>query len=260
MKAAKKGGRQLSKFMASKPQKAARVVEPEADESEEEEEEEDEGGGGAFEEEESEEEAALTAVERRAARLDAKKAAVQTDARAEAEDAAVQEYEPFELPSEEALEAEQQAPDLPSVRRRIQDVARVLANFKRLRQPGRTRGEYMERLTADLGRYYGCAAGARTRTPPSPADSCAPALASSRAQLQRLFPGVHPECLQRGGGAGAAGGERGAAPRDAAHQHAEGTCLRERATPCARADAHPMPPAHIRRAAASWRRRSSTAA
>jgi ribosomal RNA methyltransferase Nop2 len=162
------GGRKLSasKFMASKPQRRAQAA---AAESEEEEEEEGGSDGEAEAEEEEEEEGArVTAVERRAARLDRKKAALQADAQAEAQDAAVQEYEPFELPSADALDAEQSAPDLPSVRRRIQDVARVLANFKRLRQPGRTRAEYMERLMADLEHYYGCArgrGGARSRRP-----------------------------------------------------------------------------------------------
>lgn len=128
------GRRKLSTFMAGRPAQAA----------------DEEGGGGS-----DDDAAPLLAVERRTARLDRKKAAVREEARAEELEAAVQEYEPFVLPSPEALEAEQHAPDLPSVRRRIQDVARVLANFKRLRQPGSTRGEYMERLMADLEHYYG---------------------------------------------------------------------------------------------------------
>jgi ribosomal RNA methyltransferase Nop2 len=137
------GRRKLSTFMAGGPAAAS----------------DEDGAGGASEEEE----APLLAVERRTARLDRKKAAVREEARAEELEAAVQEYEPFVLPSAEALEAEQHAPDLPSVRRRIQDVARVLSNFKQLRQPGSTRGEYMERLMADLEHYYGCEppAGAR---------------------------------------------------------------------------------------------------
>ena len=129
------GRRKLSTFMAGGPAAAS-----------------DEDGAGSA----SDEEAPLLAVERRTARLDRKKAAVRDEARAEELEAAVQEYEPFVLPSAEALEAEQHAPDLPSVRRRIQDVARVLSNFKQLRQPGSTRGEYMERLMADLEHYYGC--------------------------------------------------------------------------------------------------------
>ena len=113
----------------------------------------DEDGAGSASEEEA---PPMLAVERRTARLERKQAAVRKEARDEELEAAVQEYEPFVLPSAEALEAEQHAPDLPAVRRRIQDVARVLANFKQLRQPGSTRGDYMERLMADLEHYYGC--------------------------------------------------------------------------------------------------------
>jgi hypothetical protein len=181
------GGRKLSKFMASKPQRAAAAASDE------------EAEAGASESEEEEAPAALTAVERRAARLDGKRAAEAREARAEELDAAVQEYEPFDLPSAEELAAEARAPDLPSVRRRIQDVARVLANFKRLRQPGRTRAEYMERLMADLQHYYGC--GAQAGAPRAPARAPRRLRLTPRAaaaQLQRVLPGVHPERIQRG--------------------------------------------------------------
>ena len=130
------GRRKLSTFMAAGAQAS------------------DEDGAGSASEEEAPQ--PMLAVERRTARLERKQAAVRKEAREEELEAAVQEYEPFVLPSAEALEAEQHAPDLPAVRRRIQDVARVLANFKQLRQPGSTRGDYMERLMADLEHYYGC--------------------------------------------------------------------------------------------------------
>jgi ribosomal RNA methyltransferase Nop2 len=190
------GRRKLSTFMAGGPAAGS----------------DEDGAGSASDEEEA---PPQLAVERRTARLDRKKAAVREEARAEELEAAVQEYEPFVLPSAEALEAEQHAPDLPSVRRRIQDVARVLANFKALRQPGSTRGEYMERLMADLEHYYGC-------EPPAGVRGCVSSPDAPRAQLQHLLPRVHPERLQRGRGAGAAGGERGAAAGDVAHQHAQG--------------------------------------
>ena len=141
------GRRKLSTFMAAGAQAS------------------DEDGAGSASEEEAPQ--PMLAVERRTARLERKQAAVRKEAREEELEAAVQEYEPFVLPSAEALEAEQHAPDLPAVRRRIQDVARVLANFKQLRQPGSTRGDYMERLMADLEHYYGC------EPPPWPAAHCA---------------------------------------------------------------------------------------
>jgi ribosomal RNA methyltransferase Nop2 len=106
---------------------------------------------------ELEESEVLTAFDRRASRTQAAEARELEEARAEEEDAQVQEYEPYELPTPGEVQQERDgAPDLPSVRRRIQDVARVLSNFKRLRQPGRSRSEYMERLVGDLGVYYGC--------------------------------------------------------------------------------------------------------
>jgi len=101
----------------------------------------------------------LSLAERRAARLDAKRAAEAAAAAEEAEDAAAGDLEPFRLPSEAEVEAEASAPDLPAVRRRIQDVARVLASFKALREPGRSRSDYLARLTADLEHYYGCGPG-----------------------------------------------------------------------------------------------------
>ena len=106
--------------------------------------------------------AAPTGLERGARRLDAARARELEDARAEQEELQVQEYEPYELPTGEELEREAAAPTLAAVRRRIQDVARVLANFKQLRQPGRSRQEYMDRLKEDLGAYYGCG---RSRQP-----------------------------------------------------------------------------------------------
>jgi hypothetical protein len=100
--------------------------------------------------------AAPTGLERGARRLDAARARELEDARAEQAELQVQEYEAYELPTGEELEREAAAPTLAAVRRRIQDVARVLTNFKQLRQPGRSRQEYMDRLKEDLASYYGC--------------------------------------------------------------------------------------------------------
>ena len=115
----------------------------------------------ASEEDVSEEEELLTAVELQASRLDAAKARELEEARAEQEEQHLQDYEPYELPSAAEVERELAgAPNLPAVRRRIQDVARVLASFKHLREPGCSRSDYMERLMADLALYYGCGFGA----------------------------------------------------------------------------------------------------
>lgn len=128
------------------------------------------GGADGGPDEAEEAPAKLSLAERRAARLDAKRAAAEAEAAAEADDAAAGDLEPFRLPSEAEVEAEASAPDLPAVRRRIQDVARVLASFKALREPGRSRSDYLARLTADLEHYYGCGGGG-WRRPPRPGRS-----------------------------------------------------------------------------------------
>ncbi len=158
-----KGKKPLSKFIGKRKGEAP------AEEPAEEGSESDESAS-------EEEEEALTAIERKASRLDAAKAREQEEARAEQEELQLQEYETYELPDAAEAEAELAgAPNLPAVRRRIQDVARVLSNFKRLRQPGRSRTEYMERLMADLAFYYGHARSTGGRAAAGlPHTPCAP--------------------------------------------------------------------------------------
>ena len=59
----------------------------------------------------------------------------------------------------ELEESDDEDPDAPPnfehVQARIQEVVRVLGDFKARREAGRSRGEYVERLTADLATYYG---------------------------------------------------------------------------------------------------------
>ena len=108
----------------------------------------------------------------------------------------MQEYEAYELPTGKELEREAAAPTLAAVRRRIQDVARVLTNFKQLRQPGRSRQEYMDRLKEDLASYYGCVGG---RQPLQKAyRGLTRAHAASRCQVQRILSGLPAELVQRG--------------------------------------------------------------
>lgn len=59
----------------------------------------------------------------------------------------------FELPSLEDIENEVQ--DLQNINQRIQEVVRVLCNFKKMRQPERRRKEYTAVLLRDLMTYYG---------------------------------------------------------------------------------------------------------
>lgn len=64
--------------------------------------------------------------------------------------------ESFLLPSGQEVEADSlAAPDLAEVQRRMKGIIRVLDNFAALREPGRSRQEYLAQLKRDLQVYYG---------------------------------------------------------------------------------------------------------
>ena len=113
-----------------------------SNEDEEEEEEDEEG-------EESGSEGELE-IERKAKKLDRRRAG---DEELEAEEMRSGEREVFQLPSQEKLDEETQ--ELPIVQHRIREVIHVLCNFKSLRQPDRSRSEYLHVLERDLMVYYG---------------------------------------------------------------------------------------------------------
>ena len=46
-------------------------------------------------------------------------------------------------------------PDLSAIQMRIQEIVRVLKDFKNRRESGKSRNDYIERLTTDLATYYG---------------------------------------------------------------------------------------------------------
>ena len=102
--------------------------------------EEEEGGSGSEME-----------VERKAKKLDRKKA---IDRKLEGEEMRAGEVEVFQLPTWEELETEE-TQDLANTQHRIREVVHVLCNFKSLRQPGRSRSEYLRVLERDLMSYYG---------------------------------------------------------------------------------------------------------
>ncbi|KAJ2367324.1 rRNA (cytosine-C5-)-methyltransferase nop2 [Coemansia sp. RSA 2610] len=98
-------------------------------------------------------------MEKRSRRLDAAQAEAEELGEMElaAAGAVVEgEREAFSLPTPEQVEAEQQDPlDLVQVQLRIQEIIRVLNNFAMLREPERSRAEYMEQLQRDMCYYYG---------------------------------------------------------------------------------------------------------
>ncbi|PVU93059.1 hypothetical protein BB559_003466 [Furculomyces boomerangus] len=66
------------------------------------------------------------------------------------------ENELFELPSEDQLVMEEQGmKDMKTVQMRIQEINNVLNNFARLKQPGKTRLDYINQLKSDLQFVYG---------------------------------------------------------------------------------------------------------
>ena len=113
--------------------------------------EQDFSGDESGSESESDEETLLP-IEKKARKEDARR-------KREAEDAAaeqvlnIEDEDVYELSGDE--DDPDAPPDLQHVQARIQEVVRVLQDFKSRREPGRSRGEYVERLVADLATYYG---------------------------------------------------------------------------------------------------------
>ena len=95
----------------------------------------------------------LLPIEKKARKEDARRAKEKSDAAAEQLETNIQEEDTYEL--EERDSDDDAPPDLEHVQARIQEVVRVLGDFKARREQGRSRGEYVERLTADLATYYG---------------------------------------------------------------------------------------------------------
>ncbi|KAJ3090418.1 rRNA (cytosine-C5-)-methyltransferase nop2, partial [Physocladia obscura] len=68
----------------------------------------------------------------------------------------IEQREKFVLPSGQEIEKSSvQTEDLQIILTRIQEIVRVLSNFKELKEPNRSRSEYVEQLVKDLALYYG---------------------------------------------------------------------------------------------------------
>lgn len=124
-------------------------------------------GGSDLSEEEEEEDSDDESdeemeVEKKARKLDAQAARRKREAEQEAQDMAdealetnIQDMDLITLPSGQQIESERLAPpDLGLVQRRIKDVVRILDDFAQLREPGRSREDYMNQLKRDLCSYY----------------------------------------------------------------------------------------------------------
>ncbi|GCB85511.1 hypothetical protein scyTo_0026181, partial [Scyliorhinus torazame] len=67
----------------------------------------------------------------------------------------IEELERFVLPSGQEIEKQsQQTPDLKMIYKRMTDTVEVLCDFKRKREQGRERQEYLQLLKRDLATYY----------------------------------------------------------------------------------------------------------
>ena len=148
----------------------------------------DEFNGGNSDEDDSESESEsesddededLLPIERKSRKMDAEKAKKASEARLEQLQVNVRDEETYDLPSsssssgssdsdddddddddnderrKKSASSTKDIPDLTSIQQRIQEVVRVLADFKNRRAPDRSRNDYLERLTSDLATYYG---------------------------------------------------------------------------------------------------------
>jgi ribosomal RNA methyltransferase Nop2 len=127
------------------------------------------------ESEDEDEEDELLPIERKSRKMDAEKAKKASEARLEQLQVNVRDEEMYQLPSsssessdgeyddddddderrKKSASSTKDIPDLTSIQQRIQEVVRVLADFKNRRAPDRSRNDYLERLTSDLATYYG---------------------------------------------------------------------------------------------------------
>lgn len=127
----------------------------ETDDEDSGEEESEDGTDDSEEEMDIERDARLLDQEERRAELEAEEEKAHM-ARDDAMETNIQDVEILTLPSGQQIETERLAvPDLAMIKRRVKDIVRVLDDFKRLREPGRSRKDYLDQLKQDICAYYG---------------------------------------------------------------------------------------------------------
>ena len=90
-----------------------------------------------------------------AANIEALSAKLDTFAREDILAAQDELLNPAQPAAEGVLSSRENNEDLSSVKTRIMEVARVLGDFKNLREEGVSRKEYVNRLVDDIAAYYG---------------------------------------------------------------------------------------------------------
>ncbi|KAL5720362.1 25S rRNA (cytosine(2870)-C(5))-methyltransferase [Ranunculus cassubicifolius] len=126
-------------------------LEDDDDDEEQSDDDDDEG-----EEENSDSDSEESDIEKKSKAIDRREAKMKKDSEQEQIQTNIKDSEDFRLPTEQELEEEKlQPPDLSNLKRRIDEIVRILSNFSSLREEGAARKDYTEQLQRDLCSYYG---------------------------------------------------------------------------------------------------------
>src|SRR5690606_26750683 len=92
---------------------------------------------------------------KKARKLEAKKKRIEAESEAELQ-TNIMDQDIFTLPSGQQISKDSFAPlDLKLYGQRIQDIINVLNNFKKMKEEGKSRQDYIDQLASDLAAYYG---------------------------------------------------------------------------------------------------------